>query len=166
MLTKEEREAIAERLSSVTELGDRTFYEAITGKQRPHTTSYEEDLKAMFNVIIDLCDTSNMIELPVDKDGEAIHIGDTLYDDDNTEFKVIGYVANENSLNIILNADKKSVNIVAHAETLTHKKLVTIASLAKELADIVSADYGTPMVVKHKISDIAEQLESLGDSND
>lgn len=88
MLTKEERKEIAERLSSVTELGDRTFYEAITGKQRPDTTSYKEDLKAMLNVVINLCDTSNMIELPLDKNGEIIRIHDVVYDNTGMEREV------------------------------------------------------------------------------
>lgn len=165
MLTKKEREEIAERAKESSEVNG-TLYEVLFRYPASFDVPFEDEKEEILDRIIDLCDTSNMIELPLDKDGEAIRIGDTLYDDDNTEFKVIGYVANEDSLNIILNADKKSVNIVAHAKTLTHKKLVTIESLAKELTDIVAADYGTPMVVKHKISEIADKLESLGDSDD
>lgn len=34
----------------------------------------------MANTILDLCDTSNMIELPLDKDGKVIKIGDEVRD--------------------------------------------------------------------------------------
>ena len=166
MLTKQERVAIAERIKSVDYVDEKTFYESIMGKCVPSTTSYTEDLKTIFRVVLDLCDTSNMIELPVDKDGEVIRPGDVVYVDDDMKYKVAGYMMRGNSKDVILAANKKSVYTKEPANNITHKKPVTIASLVKELTDIVAADYGTPMVVKRKLSDIADQLESLGDSDD
>ena len=63
MLTKQKRAAITERIKDIDVFNDSTFYTAITGKRRPEETSYMEDLGTMARVIIDLCDTSDMIEL-------------------------------------------------------------------------------------------------------
>lgn len=168
MLTKEERAAIAERARPFNgnSLCYSDIYRCLFGVEVPGDTSFEEDSKAMVTRIIDLCDTSNMIELPVDKDGKVIHIGDVVYTSDGEEHKMAGYIMRKNTTEIILSVNSEGAYITTSTNNLTHKKPVTIASLAKELTDIVAADYGTPMVVKRKLSDIAEQLESLGDSDD
>lgn len=166
MLTKEERKEIAERLSSVTELGDRAFYEAITGEQRPDTTSYEEDLKAMFNVVINLCDTSNMIELPVDKDGIPFKRGDTVYESDGTEHIVDGYAFSRANAKIVSVVDLiNNTRILFETDELTHKRPVTIASVRKQLKHVLDKGEMTSWSMA-KLFDIAEQLESLGDSDD
>ena len=82
MLTKKERETIAERLRNCNEADYYDFYEAVTGEETAKCIPLDKDVDNIANVILDLCDTSNMIELPLDKDGEVIHIGDTLF---NTE---------------------------------------------------------------------------------
>lgn len=87
MLTKEERAAIAERLNSCEGNGFCKFYEAITNREAPELTTFVDDIKVMLPVILDLCDTSNMIELPRDKDGEVIHVGDMLYCGSGTAYK-------------------------------------------------------------------------------
>ncbi len=165
MLTKEERKEIAERLSSVTELGDRAFYEAITGEQRPDTTSYEEDLKAMFNVVINLCDTSNMIELPVDKDGEVIRIGDTVYDRDGDEYKVTGYKTLFEDTNIFLSNGSEPVYATVFPHYVTHKQLVTIVELVERIKNVMNDD-STTVWAYDELADIADQLESLGDNDE
>lgn len=166
MLTKEERAAIAERIKSVGYVDEKTFYESIVGKCVPSTTSYTEDLKTIFRVVLDLCDTSNMIGLPLDKDGIPFKRGDTVYESDGTEHIVDGYAFSRANAKIVSVVDLiNNTRILFETDEITHKKPVTIASLAKELADIVASDYGTPMVVKHKISEIADQLEKLGDDN-
>ena len=166
MLTKEERSAIAERIKSVGYVDEKTFYESIVGKCVPSTTSYTEDLKTIFRVVLDLCDTSNMIGLPLDKDGIPFKRGDTVYESDGTEHIVDGYAFSRANAKIVSVVDLiNNTRILFEVDEITHKKPVTIASLAKELADIVASDYGTPMVVKHKISEIADQLEKLGDDN-
>lgn len=167
MLTKEERSAIAERIKSVGYVDEKTFYESIVGKCVPSTTSYTEDLKTIFRVVLDLCDTSNMIGLPLDKDGILFKKGDTVYESDGTEHKVDGYTFTRCDTKILSVVDPiNNSYVVLEADEITHKKPVTIASLAKELADIVASDYGTPMIVKRKLSDIADQLEKLGGSDD
>lgn len=166
MLTKEERAAIAERLKSTEYITSSTLFKALTGEEKLSETSHVKSLCIICSVILGLCDTSNMIELPIDKDGEVIKVGDTVYVDDDVKYKVVGYMMRGNGTEVILAAGAEPVYTKEPANNITHKKPVTIASLVKELTDIVAADYGTPMVVKRKISDIADQLESLGDSDD
>lgn len=163
MLTKEERKEIAERLSSVTELGDRAFYEAITGEQRPDTTSYKEDLKAMFNVVINLCDTSNMIELPLDKNGEIIRIHDVVYDNTGMEREVSEFRFPFYGACIYARTDDDRSTF--RPDELAHKKQVTIKSLVEELRSTLCAAYISGRECE-KILHIADQLESLGDSDD
>ena len=167
MLTKEERKEIAERLSSVTELGDRAFYEAITGEQRPDTTSYEEDLKAMFNVVINLCDTSNMIELPVDKDGIPFKKGDTVYESDGTEHKVDGYAFTGCDTKILSVVDPiNNAYVVLNSDELAHKKPVTIASLVGEIRRTLSQNTIMNKEATSKLWEITDQIEMLSDSDD
>jgi hypothetical protein len=166
MLTKEERAAIAERLKSTEYITSSTLFKALTGEEKLSETSHVKSLCIICSVILGLCDTSNMIELPLDKDGEVIKVGDTVYVDDDVKYKVVGYMMRGNGTEVILAAGAEPVYTKEPANNITHKKPVTIASLVKELTDIVAADYGTPMVVKRKISDIADQLESLGNSDD
>ena len=166
MLTKEEREGIAKRLNYCGDTDYYSFYRAVTGHNTTTKITLDEDVDELKKIILDLCDTSNMIELPIDKDGEVIKVGDTVYVYDDVKYKVVGYMMRGNGTEVILAAGAEPVYTKEPANNITHKKPVTIASLVKELTDIVAADYGTPMVVKRKISEIADQLESLGDSDD
>lgn len=166
MLTKKERVAIAERLKSTEHITSSTLFKALTGEEKLSETSHVKSLCIICSVILGLCDTSNMIELPIDKDGEVIKVGDTVYVDDDVKYKVVGYMMRGNGTEVILAAGAEPVYTKEPANNITHKKPVTIASLVKELTDIVAADYGTPMVVKRKLSDIADQLEKLGGSDD
>lgn len=163
MLTKSEREAIAERANECVAVCG-SLYEVLLGHPSACNTTYEEDMKKLLARIVDLCDTSNMVELPVDKDGEVIQVGDTLYDNEGTKIKVCGFLLREADGKILLDINANNGFVVMSANGLTHKKPVTIASLIKELTDLAAADYGTPMVVKRKLSDIANQLEKLCDA--
>ena len=168
MLTKKERAAIAERAASFNgnSLHYTDIYRCLFGEDVPSDTTIKEDDKNILDRLIDLCDTSNMLELPLDKDGEVIRVGDTVYIGDGIKYEVAGYMMRGNSTEVILAAGAEPVYTKEPANNITHKKPVTIASLVKELTDIVATDYGTPMVVKRKLSDIANQLEKLGDSDD
>ena len=88
MLTKEERAAIAERLGKLKYIDSDGLYKSIVGKDMPQDTPASEDDRVILDRLIDLCDTSNMVELPRDKDGKVIHIGDVVYDDFGMEREV------------------------------------------------------------------------------
>ena len=164
MLTKQEREATIERIKSYGD-SDLPFYKLLFGSRAPYAMQYTEYLKALKDRVIGLCDTSNMLELPVDKDGEVIHIGDTVYDDDNLKYEVVGYMSTDQ--NIILKVDGKTANILAYAETLTHKQPVTAKSLAQRIRDVLRNDHSemSPYTSRELVH-IANDLERLGDNNE
>lgn len=165
MLTKKERAAIAERLKSTEYITSSTLFKALTGEEKLSETSHVKSLCIICSVILNLCDTSNMVELPVDKDGEVIHIGDTVYDDDNLKYEVVGYMSTDQ--NIILKVDGKTANILAYAETLTHKQPVTAKSLAQRIRDVLRNDHSemSPYTSRELVH-IANDLERLGDNNE
>ena len=162
MLTKEERGAIAERIKSVDYVDEKTFYESIVGKCVPSTTSYTEDLKTIFRVVLDLCDTSNMIELPLDKNGEIIRIHDVVYDNTGMEREVSEFRFPFYGACIYARTDDDRSTF--RPDELAHKKQVTIKSLVEELRSTLCAAYISGRECE-KILHIADQLESLGDSD-
>lgn len=165
MLTKEERSAIAERLKSTEYITSSTLFKALTGEEKLSETSHVKSLCIICSVILGLCDTSNMIELPVDKDGEVIRPGDVVYVDDDMKYKVAGYMMRGNSKDVILAADKKSVYTKEPANNITHKKPVTIASLVGEIRHALRQNAIMNKDTTAKLWEIAEQLENLGDSD-
>lgn len=117
------------------------------------------------SVILGLCDTSNMIELPLDKDGEVIRGGDTVYVDDDVKYEVVGYMIHSNGTEVILAAGAEPVYTKEPANDITHKKPVTIASLVERMRDVLDDDDDMTAWVFSELSHIADQLEKLGDSN-
>lgn len=167
MLTKEERSAIAERIKSVGYVDEKTFYESIVGKCVPSTTSYTEDLKTIFRVVLDLCDTSNMIGLPLDKDGIPFKRGDTVYESDGTEHIVDGYAFSRTNAKIVSVVDLiNNTRILFETDELTHKRPVTIASLVERIREIASNDDDISYCTSSELLGIADKLEKLGDSDD
>lgn len=171
MLTKQEREEIAERFRNYDKAEYVTLYsgmyDGLLGEHVPKETTVKKDRMELASRILELCDTSNMLELPVDKDGEVIHIGDTVYDDDNLEYKVKGYLTRRNNIEIILDAIKLTAYTTVLAEDLTHKKPVTIASINEQLRHVLADDdYDIGAGAYNQLSRIAEQLESLSDKDE
>lgn len=85
MLTKQMHQEIAERAKECKkeeELSWDQFSYVLLGIQ-----SWRND-NELLDRIIDLCDTSNTIKLPLDKDGEIIHIHDVVYDNTGMEWEV------------------------------------------------------------------------------
>ena len=167
MLTKEEREAIAERLKDINVLDRYGIYRVVTGKSAvccsPHNISFNDIQRA----ILDLCDTSNMMELPVDKDGEVIRLDDTVYTEDGKEHIVIEFEVYKGRTDVVVSAGTNPYSVTEYAHNLTHKQPVTIKSLAQRIKHVLE-DEATSIGVNPyvELGRIAEQLESLGDSND
>lgn len=165
MLTKQEREAIAERANECIEVNG-SLYEVLLGHRSPLNTTYEEDMKKLLARIINLCDTSNMIELPVDKDGIPFKRGDTVYESDGTEHIVDGYAFSRANAKIVSVVDLiNNTRILFETDELTHKRPVTIASVRKQLKHVLDKGEMTSWSMA-KLFDIADQLEELGDSDD
>lgn len=165
MLTKQERAAIAKRLKDHKCLSYIEFYEAITGEEIPKQTSRVEDIFVISRVILDLCDTSNMVELPRDKDGEVIRVGDTLYCGSSTAYKAKKIIHNGNEWEIQFFDEKFCIPVYDDPDTLTHKKPVTIASLVSKLRHVLDKGHMSSCSMA-KLFDIADQLESLCDRDD
>lgn len=164
MLTKEERAATIERIKSYGD-SDLPFYKLLFGSRAPYAMQYTEYLKALKDRLIDLCDTSNMIELPVDKDGEYIRIGDTVYGSDGEEYKVTGYKTLFEDTNITLSNGSEVAYREMYPHKLTHKQPVTIESLVARIKRVMDDD-STTVWAYDELADIADQLEKLGDSDD
>ena len=168
MLTKEERSAIAERVRSVGYVNEKTFYESIVGKCVPSTTSYSEDLKTIFRVVLDLCDTSNMLEFPVDKNGEVIRPGDVVYGEDNLRHEVYQIVfKNDGKWLVLVSGGRLCAGTYSNPAAFTHKQPVTVKTLTWQIRNVLADDdYDIGAGAYNQLSRIAEQLESLGDSDD
>ena len=166
MLTKEERATIAERLKSTEYITSSTLFKALTGEEKLSETSHVKSLCIICSVILGLCDTSNMIELPLDKDDEVICPGDTVYVDDDVKYEVVGYMMRSNGTEVILAAGAEPVYTKESANDITHKKPVTIASLVERIRDILDDDDNMTAWVFSELSHVADQLEKLSDSND
>ena len=164
MLTKQEREAAIERIKSYGD-SDLSFYKLLFGSRAPYAMQYTEYLKALKDRVIDLCDTSNMVELPLDKDGEVIKVGDTVYDKDGEKGKVGGYYYNNGTCKIIIPYGQNGCYINVHPNEITHKKPVTIASINEQLRHVLDKGHMSAWSMA-KLFEIVEQLESLGDSDD
>lgn len=167
MLTKEERSEIAERVRKVSVTDRYGVYRAVTGKSILDCSPAPATLHDMSRVILDLCDTSNMIELPLDKDGEVIHIGDMV--DNVTEgkiYRVRGYEFRPDSCSVLLASDRSHIWTYSRPNALAHKKPITIASLAEHLRNILGAIEGLDDSAFIELSNLADNLEILGDSDD
>lgn len=163
MLTKEERAAIAERANRAKYSMD-SIFEILHGYSSPEYMSLKDDFIAMVTRVLDLCDTSNMVELPVDKDGEVIHIGDTVYAGER-EFTVDGLIFNDSNVIVrAIHTKLSALNFYKPGE-LTHKKPGAIESLVSEIRHVINRGEMTSWSMS-KLFDISDQLEKLGDSDD
>lgn len=163
MLTKEERAAIAERANRAKYNMD-SIFEILHGYSSPEYMSLKDDFIAMVTRVLDLCDTSNMVELPVDKDGEVIHVGDVVYAGDR-EFTVDGFIFSGSNVTVrAIHTKLSSLNFYKPYE-LTHKKQVTIESLVERFEHVLAKGQMSYWTVG-EISDIVDQLKKLGDSDD
>lgn len=165
MLTKKERAAIAERLKSTEYITSSTLFKALTGEEKLNEMSNVKSLCIICNVILGLCDTSNMLELPRDKDGEIIRVGNTVYIGDGIKYEVAGYMMRGNSTEVILAAGAEPVYTKEPANNITHKKPVTIASLVSEIRRILAKE-DISEELSEKIRTLTDLIEMSGDSDD
>ena len=164
MLTKQERAAIAKRLREYDKNSFCDFYEAVTNETVQSSTTAGEDAVVISDVMLDLCDTSNMVELPLDKDGEVIHVGDTVYAGDR-EFTVDGFIFSGSNITVrAIYTKLPTLNFYKPYE-LTHKKQVTIESLVERFEHVLAKGQMSYWAVR-EISDIVDQLKKLGDKDE
>ena len=163
MLSKEERKAIAERIGKEFDYTENDeVYEALIGEEIPDNTTWETDMKVVRNRLIELCDTSSMVELPLDKDGEVIHIGDTVFDDDGAEISVFSIRFNGSRNNVVITCEGSDFVCTYAGDNLTHKNPVSVQSISKRMQAVID-DYGLAVNsdLSEKLLDIANQLKEL-----
>ena len=167
MLSKEERKAIAERIGEEFDFTENDeVYEALIGEEIPDNTTCGTDCKVVRDRLVELCDTSNMVELPLDRDGKIIRIGDIVYDENHIKYRVDGYVMHSACKSIVRLLNSRSVLTNRLASSLHHKETATAKSLAKQIKDILNDEGEVTLSDLLKLGDIAEQLETLGDGNE
>lgn len=169
MLTKEEREEIAERFRNYDKAEYVTLYsgmyDGLLGEHVPKETTVKKDRMELAARILDLCDTSNMIELPRDKDGEVIQVGDTVYIGDGIKYEVAGYMMRGNGTEVILVAGAEPVYTKKPANDITHKKPETIASLVSKIRHLLTTE-DISDELSDKIWELTDLVEMSGDNND
>lgn len=162
MLTKEEREEIAKRLNYCNDTDYYSFYRAVTGQNTTTKITLEEDVDELKKIILDLCDTSNMVELPLDKDGEVIHIGDTLFDNDGVEITVFSIRFNGSRNNVVITCEGSDFVCTYSADNLTRKNPVSVQSISKRMQGVLE-DYlfSVDSNLHTELVSIADQLKEL-----
>ena len=163
MLNKEEREAIAERVDKIT-FNKGSIYEALLGPDLSNCRTLKDEFEALVDKIIDLCDMSNMLELPLDKDGEVIRADDTVFDNTGKEWVVSHISVYSNSYVVAVRSYDDLCS--AKPDELTHKKPVTIASLISEIRRTLSQNTIMNKESAAKLWEITDQIEMLSDSDE
>lgn len=163
MLTKEERKAIAERMSEEFDYTENDeFYEALMGEEIPDNTTWETDCKVVRDRLIELCDTSNMVELPLDKDGEVTHIGDTLFDNDGTKITVFSIRFNGSKNNVVITCEGSDFVCTYSADNLTRKNPVSVQSISKRMQGVLENYlFSVDSDLHSELVGIADQLKEL-----
>lgn len=163
MLTKQEREEIAKRFKSCTKVDFSDIYRGLFGIPTPKETTIGEDDKATLNRLIELCDTSDMVELPRDKDGKVIHIGDTVWCSGEKEtVKAIEIRDSEARIHFVVPLGCESWSspeLITHTEPISDHE-----SIARAIEDITHCL--NDAAASLKLQDIAMELRKLGDDND
>ena len=163
MLTKEERNAIAKRIGKEFDYTENDeVYEALIGEEIPDNTTWEADCEAVRNRLIELCDTSSMIELPLDKDGEVIHIGDTLFDNDGAKITVLSIRFNGSRNNVVITCGGGDFVCTYAGDSLTRKNPVSVQSISKRMQGVLE-DYlfSVGSNLHTELVSIADQLKEL-----
>ena len=164
MLTKEERNAIAARLVSYDGgiLTWNRLYECLLDAPITGDVSLEEDSKYVLDCLIDLCDTSNMLELPVDKDGQVIHIGDTVFDNDGAKITVFSIRFNGSRNNVVITCEGSDFVCTYSADNLTRKNPVSVQSISERMQGVLE-DYlfSVDSNLHTELVSIADQLKEL-----
>ena len=164
MLTRQERQEIAERAKACKkeeELNWDQHSYVLLGVSR-----WRND-EELLDRIVDLCDTSNMIELTRDKDGEVIRIHDVVYDNTGMEWEVREFRFPFDGACIYARTDDDYSTF--RPDELTHKA-TTIEENIEEFnkAVKVTAQYVEASMNKcvEAMKKLAEVFNSLGENDD
>ena len=166
MLTKKEREEIVERCKRYFYNGETDICRYLLGHSLLDGATDAERYVAILNCIRELCDTSNMIELPCDKNGEIIYFGDEVYNEAGDRLVAKGFSYREDGTIYIRTFDSlHNVSDPYFPCELTHEYKNKYKQLAEKLEAIVDKDITDGIVASH-FFEIIDELRELGDDND
>jgi hypothetical protein len=165
MLTKAERAGIVERMKRYDGEDD-PFYYILFGYSSPCGMPYKERKEGILNRIFNLCDVSNMIELPLDKDGEVIRVGDTVYEEP-ARGKLTVTCLQYCDGDWVVNTSSSNGLEGYFPQDLAHKGSESIFILAEQVKDIAEDNKNS---LNQKIYDnlcyISDQLKELSDEDE
>lgn len=166
MLTKEERNAIAERLHEYEYIYDDVLYRVLFGCNALEDATIYDNNRAVQRRIRELCDTSNMVELPLDKDGEVIRVDDTVFNVDGEKLSVTSIRFSTGLGCIVICENDDSISTYAGNE-LTHKSNATVKALSDNIRGILTSEKSNVDDVSYiALMRIADQLKELAGKDD
>lgn len=165
MLTKAERAGIIERTKRYDGEDD-PFYYILFGYSSPCNMPYKERKEEILNRIFNLCDVSNMIELPLDKDGEVIRVGDTVYEEP-AKGKLTVTCLQYCDGDWVVNTSSSRGLECYFPQDLTHKEFISAFILAEQVKDIAEDNKNSlNQKIYDNLCNISEQLKKLSDDYD
>lgn len=159
MLTKEERAAIAKTAESLSDytLYYSEIYKCLYGEYPRNDMPNMEYDKAIIDRIVDLCNTSNMLELPRDKDGEIIHIHDVVYDNAGMEWEVREFRFPFDGACIFARTDNDYSTF--RPDELTHK----VTTIEENIEEFNKAVKATAQYVEASMNECVEAMKKLAE---
>ena len=163
MLTRQERQEIAEKakLYKGKELDWDNITDVLTG-----SLCWKSD-DELLDRIVELCDTSNMIGLPLDKDGEVIRIHDVVYDNTGMEWEVREFRFPFDGACIYARTDNDYSTFrpdeLTHKATTIEENIEEFNKAVKVTAQFVEASMNECVEAMKKL---AEVFNRVGDSDD
>lgn len=165
MLTKAERAGIIERIKRYDSEYD-PFYYILFGYPSSCDMPYEEYKEEILMRIYKLCDTSNMVELPLDRNGEVINIGDTVYEEP-ARGKLTVTCLQYRDGDWVVNTSSSHGLEGYFPQDLTHKEFTSIFVLAEQVKDIAEDNKNSlNQKIYDNLCNISEQLKKLSDDYD
>lgn len=121
---------------------------------------YQGSIRRRFIALASRID-AEMVELPKDADGVPIHVGDTVFTNDDIETSwCVRYIELRRDREPSIGIESSGVNTYRPPSCLTHKRPDSLERIADELDEMAdaarSADDGC-----EKLADLAERIRKL-----
>lgn len=111
----------------------------------------------------ELLDEYGMVRLPRDRDGEVIHVGDTVWGD-NINARTVESINIRDHGKCSVSIAYENCTWVAYPNALTHRKPVTVDSLLRELTDSTFDIREEYLMSDMSESEFHERMQELRDS--
>lgn len=164
-MTKAERAGIVERIKRYDGDSD-PFYYILFGYPSACDMPYEKYKEEILMRIYKLCDTSNMVELPLDRNGEVINIGDIVYEEP-AKRKLTVTCLQYCDGDWVVNTSSSNGPESYFPQDLTHKEFTSIFILAEQVRDIAEDNKNSlNQKIYDNLCNISDKLKKLSDDYD